>query len=121
MMVRGVRGATSVTSDTPAEILQETKQLLIEMVARNNIELTDIASVFFTTSPGVVSEFPAKAARQLGWSDIPLLCGHEMAVENGLDRCIRVMIHWNTDKTQSEIQHVYLNEAVKLRPDLVGQ
>ncbi len=119
-MMRGVRGATSVERDSPEQILIETKRLLTEMIQQNGIELEDIASVFFTTSPGVVSDFPAKAARQLGWLHVPLLCGHEMAVEKGLDRCIRVMIHWNTDKSQLEVQHIYLNEAIKLRPDLLG-
>lgn len=117
--VRGVRGATSVERDEPGLILQATQELLQIMVERNQINTVDIASVLFTTSPGVVSEFPARAARELGWIDVPLLCGHEMAVEKGLDRCIRVLIHWNTLKTQKEVQPIYLHEAECLRPDLV--
>lgn len=121
MSIRGVRGATSVQEDTPEQIVEATTTLLTEIVQQNGIDTQDIASVFFTTTRGLVSEFPAKAARLMGWGDVPLLCGNEMAVEKGLDKCIRVMIHWNTNKTQQDIRHIYQNEAVKLRPDIVNK
>ena len=121
MSIRGVRGATSVQEDTPEQIVAATTTLLTEIVQRNGIDTQDIASVFFTTTTGLVSEFPAKAARLMGWGDVPLLCGHEMAVEKGLDKYIRVMIHWNTDTLQRDVKHIYLNEAVQLRPDMVNQ
>ena len=88
------------------------------MIRPNGIESRDVASALFTTTPDVDAEFPALAARQLGWLDVPLLCGHEMAVPGCLPLCIRVMIHWNTDKQQQEIEHVYVREANRLRPDL---
>ena len=79
---------------------------------------TDVASAVFTTSPDLDAEFPAFAARQLGWLEVPLLCGNEMAVPGALPHCVRILIHWNTDRTQDEIEHVYIRDAVKLRPDL---
>ena len=88
------------------------------MVRRNNIDRRDVASVIFSTTPDLDAEFPALAARQLGWLDVPLLCGHEIAVPGSLPRCIRVLVHWNTDTPQSEIQHIYIRDAVRLRPDL---
>ena len=115
---RGVRGATTVSSDDRDEILLATRQLLALMIRQNEIETADLASAFFTVTKDLQSEFPALAARQLGWLEVPLLCGYEITVERSLPRCIRVLLHWNTDKTQSEIQHFYLHDAVKLRPDL---
>jgi chorismate mutase len=115
---RGVRGATTVSSDDRDEILLATRQLLALMIRQNEIETADLASAFFTVTKDLKSEFPALAARQLGWLEVPLLCGYEITVERSLPRCIRVLLHWNTDKTQAEIQHIYLHDAVKLRPDL---
>ncbi len=117
MLCRGVRGATTVDEDTPEAILKATRELLALIIHLNDIRPEDVASAFFTTTQDVVSQYPALAARQLGWLDVPLLCGHEMAVPDGLPRCIRVLIHWNTDKPQSAIRHVYLREARSLRPD----
>ncbi|MGC8877595.1 MAG: chorismate mutase [Anaerolineae bacterium] len=114
---RGVRGATTCEANTREAILVATRELLIQMIERNGIAKTDIASVFFTTSPDLTAEFPAVAARELGWNHVAMLCAHEIAVPHGLRRCIRVMIHWNTEKLPEEIQHVYLHEAVSLRPD----
>jgi chorismate mutase len=88
------------------------------MIRRNGIESTDLASATFTVTTDLTAEFPAVAARQLGWLEVPLLCGYEITVEKSLPLCIRVLLHWNTDKTQSDIHHVYLHGAVKLRPDL---
>jgi chorismate mutase len=118
MPCRGVRGATTVESNTREEILTATRQLVALMVRRNGIQPRDVASAIFTTTPDLDAEFPALAARQLGWLEVPLLCGHEMAIPGSLPRCIRVLVHWNTDLRQDEVQHVYVRDAVRLRPDL---
>jgi chorismate mutase len=118
MACRGVRGATTVAADDRDEILLATRQLLALMIRQNGIDTADIASAQFTVTKDLCSEFPALAARQLGWIEVPLLCGYEITVEKSLPRCIRVLLHWNTEKSQSEVQHIYLHDAVKLRPDL---
>ena len=118
-MLRGIRGATTVSADTPQEIAEATRELLVELLARNQINVADIAAATFSTTTDLCAAFPATAARGLGWSLVPMLCHHEIPVPNSLPRCIRVLLLWNTDKAQDEIQHVYLREAVKLRPDLV--
>lgn len=115
---RGVRGAITIEEDTREQVLNATRELLQAMIDANGIEADDVASAIFTTTPDVNAEFPALAARKLGWSDTPLLCGHEMNVPHGLKRCIRILLHWNTTRSAREIQHVYLKEAVSLRPDL---
>jgi len=117
MACRGIRGATTVQRDDRDEVLAATRQLLALMVRRNGLEKQDVASAIFTTTPDITAEFPALAARQLGWLEVPLLCGHEIAVPGSLAHCIRVLVHWNTDRPQHEIQHIYIREAVKLRPD----
>jgi chorismate mutase len=118
MLCRGVRGATTVAENTREEILTATRQLVALMVRRNGIESKDVASAIFTTTPDLDAEFPALAARQLGWLEVPLLCGHEMTIPGALPRCIRVLVHCNTDKPQNAIEHIYIRDAVKLRPDL---
>ncbi len=118
MMLRGVRGATTVKNNDRQEILHATRQMLALMIRQNGIEKEDVASAQFTTTPDINAEFPAFAARQLGWLEVPLLCGHEMTVPGSLGLCIRVLIHWNTERQQQDITHVYLNDAVRLRPDL---
>lgn len=115
---RGVRGATTVDCDDRGQILHATTQLLALMIRRNDIKTGDLASAIFTVTKDLTSEFPALAARQLGWLEVPLLCGYEVSVPRSLPRCIRVLLHWNTDKEQSEIQHVYIRDAIALRPDL---
>jgi chorismate mutase len=115
---RGVRGATTVATNTRDEILSATRQLVALMIRRNEIDRSDVASAIFTTTSDLDAEFPALAARQLGWLDVPLLCGHEMSIPGSLPRCIRVLVHWNTDKLQTEIQHIYIRDAERLRPDL---
>ncbi|MFO0944008.1 MAG: chorismate mutase [Pirellulales bacterium] len=115
---RGVRGATTVTSNTREEILRATRQMLALMIRRNGIEPTDISSALFTVTNDLDAEFPALAARQLGWLEVPMLCGYEIRVPGSLPLCIRVLVHWITDKNQSEIEHIYIHDAVKLRPDL---
>jgi len=118
MVCRGVRGATTVAVDQRDEILRATRQLIALMIRSNEIDTADLASALFTVTSDLTAEFPALAARQLGWLEVPLLCGYEITVEHSLPRCIRVLLHWNTSKSQSEIQHIYLHDAVKLRPDL---
>ena len=118
MPVRGVRGATTVTRNQKEEILEVTKELLSTMLEVNGIDTEDIASAWLTTTPDLYAEFPAVAARQIGWTQVPLMQSHEMAVPGMLPLCIRVLLHWNTEKTQGEIRHVYLREAARLRRDL---
>lgn len=118
MACRGVRGATTVERNEREEILTATQQLLALLIRHNGIEKEDVASATFTVTKDLDAEFPALAARQLGWLDVPLLCGYEISVPGSLGNCIRVMLHWNTDKPQSEIHHVYARGAERLRPDL---
>jgi len=119
MPIRGIRGATTVTSDDPDLILQATCELLEAIIFENkDIQLEDIASALFTTTEDIASAYPALAARQMGWDQVPMMCAREIPVPGSLSMCIRVLIHWNTDKEQSEIHHIYLRDAVKLRPDL---
>jgi len=119
MSVRGIRGATTVEIDDHDEVLAATRELLQEMFRANEItEFEEIASAVFTTSPDLTSAFPAEAARGLGMSQVPLLCASEIAVPGSMQRCIRVLLHSNTDKKQSDIVHVYLREAKRLRPDM---
>ena len=114
---RGVRGAVTVKENTEEAILAATRELLQVIVKRNEMHPDDIASVYFTTTMDLNATYPALAARQIGWSDVALLCGHEMNVPGGLEMCIRVLIHWNTARSPKEIVHVYLREAQSLRPD----
>lgn len=119
MPVRGIRGATSIPANTKEEILSATRELLQALLAENNeLSKEDIASAFFTTTQDITAEFPPVAARTLGWNAVPMLCSHEIPVPGSLPLCIRVLIHWNTDKAQNEIKHIYLREAKKLRPDI---
>jgi chorismate mutase len=118
MPCRGVRGATTVESNAREEILEESRKLLALMIRSNDILSEDVASALFTVTRDLNAEYPALAARQLGWINVPLLCGYEIDVPGGLTRCIRVLLHWNTDKPQHDIVHVYIKDARKLRPDL---
>jgi chorismate mutase len=117
-LVRGIRGAITVERDEPRLLLDATETLLREIVAQNNIAPDDIASALFTVTPDLRSEFPAAAARRMGWTLVPLLDFTEIAVPGGLERCIRVLVHINTEKAPYEIVHVYLEGARALRPDL---
>ena len=114
---RGVRGATTVEVDEREAVLRATRELLALLIHVNDIHKEDVASAIFTTTPDLNSAFPATAARQLGWLDVPLMCSHEIDVPGSVPLCIRVLLHWNTDKRQQSIQHVYLKEAQRLRPD----
>jgi len=121
MMMRGIRGATSVTEDKPELILAATRELVQEILKANRIaHFEDIVSAIFTTTPDLTSTFPAEGARALGMTQVPLLCASEIAVPGSLPRCIRVLLHVNTDAPQSQIVHVYLHEARRLRPDVVS-
>jgi chorismate mutase len=118
MPCRGVRGATTVVENSREDILSSTRQLLALLIRRNEIDPKDIASVQLSTTRDIDAEFPALAARQLGWLEVPMLCSNEMHVPSSLQRCIRVMILWNTEKGQDEIHHIYIHGAKILRPDL---
>jgi chorismate mutase len=119
MAVRGIRGATTVHEDRSDAILSATRELLLAVCAANpEMRPEDIASIFFTVTDELHAVYPALAARQMGWEEVPLLCAREIPVPGSVPCCIRVLLHWNTDRPQHEIQHVYLGEAVQLRPDL---
>ena len=121
MPIRGIRGATTVPADDPELILQATRELLEEILEENgSMQPEDVASALFTVTDDLASTFPAQAARQMGWGLVPMLCAREIPVPNSLSRVIRVLVHWNTDVPQNKITHVYLRDAVKLRPDLVA-
>jgi chorismate mutase len=117
MFCRGVRGATTAEANSPDEILEATRQLLALMIRQNGIKPEDVASAIFSTTVDLDAEFPALAARQLGWWDVALMCVHELDVPGSLRRCIRVLLHWNTDKAADEIVHIYVKGAAHLRPD----
>lgn len=119
MVVRGIRGATTAAANEEQAILGATRELLEAIVNQNAIEPQAIASVFVTVTHDLNAAFPAKAIRRMaGWELVPLMCSLEIDVPDGLSQCIRLMVLVNTDKAQDEIVHVYLNDAVKLRPDL---
>ena len=121
MAIRGIRGATTVSADEPDLILQATRELLEEILEENpGMKLEDIGSAWFSVTEDLVSTFPAQGAREMGWGLVPMICAREIPVPGSLPYVIRVLVHWNTDTPQSEITHVYLHNAVKLRPDLVA-
>ncbi len=111
----GIRGATTVDRNTRAQVLVRTKEVLEKLVQENDISVPDIACAFFTTTRDLTAEFPAVAAREMGWTSIALLCGHEMEVPGSLQRCIRVLVLVNTNKSSEDIAHVYLRGARNLR------
>lgn len=117
MAVRGIRGATVADADTPEAVRAATRELLERIVTANGIACEDVASVIFTATPDLTSEYPARAARDLGWHDVALLGATEMAVPGGPARCIRVLLHVNTDRSPSALKHIYLRGARTLRPD----
>jgi len=119
MVIRGIRGATTVEHDTETEVMAAVEELMAEMIAANDIDPEMVASVFFSATDDISSVFPAKALRNIeGWRYVPVTCMAEIAVEGALTSCIRVMLHVNTTKSQREIQHIYQAGAKVLRPDL---
>jgi len=114
---RGIRGATTAAANTREAILEATRDMLARLIEANGLRPDDIASAMFSTTPDLNAEFPAVAARELGWLDTALFCTHEMAVPGSLPRCIRVLIHWNTTRRADEIVHIYIREASTLRPE----
>jgi chorismate mutase len=120
MPCRGVRGATTAENNSPEEILKATRQLLALMIRQNGIKPADVASAIFSTTTDLDAQFPALAARQLGWIDVALMCVHELDVPGSLRHCIRILLHWNTEKAPDEIVHIYIKEAAALRPDRSG-
>jgi chorismate mutase len=117
MRCRGIRGATTVDANTREAIFQATRELLSQMVLANDVQPDEVASVFFTTTRDLNADFPALAAREMGWNDVALLCAHEMDVPGSLPMCLRILLHVNTEKRAEEIVHVYLRGARALRPD----
>ena len=118
MPTRGIRGAVSCREDSQAAILEATRELLQAILAANpGLETEAIGSIFFTVTDDLSAVHPALAARQLGWTEVPLLCAREIPVPGSLPRIIRVLLHWNTELPQSAIRHVYLGAAAALRPD----
>lgn len=115
MALRGIRGAITVENNNSEEIRSATKELLSEIVAANGVEVSDIASVIFSVTKDLNAEFPAAAARELGWNDTPLLCTYEIEVPGSLEKCIRVLLHVNTEKKQEEMKSIYLRKAKNLR------
>ena len=121
MRCRGVRGAITVDANTPERILEATTELLQEIMRANDLRVEDVASAFFTTTRDLNAEFPAVAANRLGFTEIALLCGHEMDVPGSLPMCLRVLLHVNTEKGPNELVHPYLRGAKVIRPDRTYQ
>ncbi|MBO3745331.1 chorismate mutase [Streptosporangiaceae bacterium NEAU-GS5] len=117
-MVRAVRGAIQVESDDRESILAGTTELVSAVMERNRLTTDDVISVFFTATPDLTAEFPALAARKLGFHDVPLLCAAEIDVPGALPRVVRLMAHINTERSRQDIEHVYLRGAVALRVDI---
>ncbi len=117
LVCRGVRGATTVSENTAEEILEATSDLLTALIRLNDIEPEDVVSAIFTTTTDLTASFPALAARDLGWTEVPLLCTHEMAVPGALGRVVRILLHINTTRAHAEVRHVYAKDARALRPE----
>lgn len=120
-MVRAVRGATTVENNSMGDIIDETKNLLLKMIEENKIDEEDAISIFFSVTGDLDAAFPAVAARQIGWTSVALMCTNEINVPGSLEKCVRVLMHINTEKSNKEIKHVYLKGARILRPDLENQ
>jgi chorismate mutase len=117
MPIRGIRGATVAAADTAKDIRAATRELLLGLIEANGLHPEDVASVFFSVTPDLSAEAPARAARELGWDEAAMLCLAEMPVPGMPERCIRVLIHWNTELRPNQVHHVYLHAAAQLRPD----
>ena len=121
MRCLGIRGATTVDANSREAILEATTELLAEVMRANDLTVDQIASAFFTTTRDLNAEFPAVAANSMGFSNVALLCGHEMDVPGSLPMCLRILLHVNTEKEARRLVHVYLRGAKQLRPDRVQQ
>jgi len=117
-MVRAIRGAITVNNNNKNEILQATKELLQKIMEENNADMEDLVDIIFTLTPDLNAVFPARAARDMGFTDVPLMCMSEIPIDGALEKCIRILLTINTNKSQKEINHVYLRKAVTLRPDI---
>jgi chorismate mutase len=117
MYCRGIRGATTVEQNDREEILTATKELLELIIEKNDLHKEDVASAIFTVTDDLDADFPALAARALGWTEVALICTREIPVPNSLGKCIRILLHVNTERSASEMQHVYIRGAVTLRPN----
>jgi len=121
MPVQGIRGATVAGENSPESILAATRELLNAILEANpTLRVSDLASLIITVTEDLNATYPAQAARQLGWTNVPMMCMQEIPVPDGLPHCIRVLLHWNTEIPQNSIRHVYLGAASNLRPDLAG-
>lgn len=118
MTCRGIRGAITITENNETPIINGTVHLLTKMIEANQLSDTDIVSIFFSVTEDLNATFPARAARNMGLTDTPLLCFHEIRVPNGLSKCIRILMHVNTTTPKSHIKHIYLENAESLRPDI---
>ena len=118
MYCRGIRGATTVEQNEREEILAATTELLQLLIRSNDLRAEDVASAIFTVTDDLDAEFPALAARHLGWTEVALICTREIPVQNSLRKCIRILLHVNTTRTAAEMEHVYIHGAVDLRPTL---
>lgn len=117
MVCRGIRGATTAAANTAEDILEATEELVKILIHLNDLESSDIASAIFTTTPDLTAWFPALAAREFGWTEVPMICTHEMVVPGSLQKAVRVLVHVNTTKGASDMRHVYLKGAKQLRPE----
>ena len=116
-ILRGLRGATTASANTRDAILDATEELIRALQDANGFQPEDVESAIFTSSPDLTAEYPARAARRLGWDNVPLLGASEVAVPDGVQRCVRLLLHLYTTKAPRELKHMYLRDAAKLRPD----
>lgn len=117
IVCRGIRGATTAAANTAEDILEATQEMVNVLIGLNALRSDDIVSAVFTTTPDLTAMFPAAAARLFGWTEVPMMCAHEMSVPGSLQKAVRVLLHVNTTRTPSEIRHVYLKGARQLRPE----
>ena len=120
MPVRAIRGATQLVEDTREQMLERVTEMVTEVMSANELDVDDFISVIFTATSDLVSEFPAYAARRLGFGDVPLICARELEIAGSMPRVVRMMLHTETELSRDKIQHVYLHGATALRPDLTG-
>lgn len=120
-MMRGVRGAICASANSREAIFEATRKLLVHIFAKNDIEIEDIGAIFITATKDLNADYPAYAVREMGLKMVPLMCATEIDVPGALQRVIRILIMFNTDKPQDQIKHLYIGDASRLRPDLAGE